>query len=90
MHTQDFTVVLNKFDTRRKRLSSRIRDLCSGGLVATKLIVRASPHFTLKACPLQLDNDSILDELATPLLTNQILPDVTNQLDNLYLNIGDN
>jgi hypothetical protein len=47
-------VVLNKFDTGRKKLSSRIRDLYSGGLVAAKLIVRASPHFTLKACPLQL------------------------------------
>jgi hypothetical protein len=49
---QDFTIVLNKFDTGRKRLSSGIRDLYSRGLVATKLIVRASPHFTLKACPL--------------------------------------
>jgi hypothetical protein len=45
-------MVLNKFDTRRKRLSSGIRDLCSGGLVAAKLIVRASLHFTLKAYPL--------------------------------------
>jgi hypothetical protein len=45
-------MVLNKFDTGRKRLSSGIRDLYSGGLVAAKLIVRASPHFTLKACPL--------------------------------------
>jgi hypothetical protein len=45
-------VVLNKFDTGRKRLSSGIRDLYSGGLVAAKLTVRASPHFTLKACPL--------------------------------------
>jgi hypothetical protein len=53
MYTQDFTMVLNKFDTGRKRLSSGIRDLCSGGLVAAKLTVRASPHFTLKACPLQ-------------------------------------
>jgi hypothetical protein len=52
MHTQDFTIVLNKFDTGSKRLSSGIRDLCSGGLVATKLIVRASPYFTLKAYPL--------------------------------------
>jgi hypothetical protein len=38
----------------------------------------------------ELDNDSTLDEPATPLLTNQTLPDVTNQLDNLHLNIGDN
>jgi hypothetical protein len=45
-------VVLNKFDTGRKRLSGGIRDLCSGGLVAAKLTVRASPRFTLKACPL--------------------------------------
>jgi hypothetical protein len=49
---QDFTIVLNKFDTRRKRLSSRIRNLYSRGLVAAKLIVRASPYFTLKAYPL--------------------------------------
>jgi hypothetical protein len=55
MYIQDFTIVLNKFDTGRKSLSNRIRDLCSGGLVATKLTVRASPHFTLKACPLQID-----------------------------------
>jgi hypothetical protein len=54
MYIQDFTIVLNKFDTGRKRLSSRIRDLYSGGLVATKLIVQASPYFTLKAYPLQL------------------------------------
>jgi hypothetical protein len=47
-------MVLNKFDTGRKSLSSGIRDLCSGGLVAAKLTVRASPHFTLKACPLPL------------------------------------
>jgi hypothetical protein len=45
-------VVLNKFDTGRKKLSNGIRDLYSGGLVAAKLTVRASPHFTLKACPL--------------------------------------
>jgi hypothetical protein len=36
------------------------------------------------------DNDSIYDKLATPLLTNQTLPDVTSQLDNLHLEIGDN
>jgi hypothetical protein len=47
-------VVLNKFDTGRKRLSSGMQDLYSGGLVAAKLTVRASPHFTLKACPLQV------------------------------------
>jgi hypothetical protein len=36
------------------------------------------------------DNDSTHDEPATPLLTNQTLPDVTSQLDNLYLEMGDN
>jgi hypothetical protein len=36
------------------------------------------------------DNDSTPDEPATPLLTNQTLPDVTSQLDNLHLEMGDN
>jgi hypothetical protein len=53
-------VVLNKFDTGRKSLSDGIRDLCSGGLVAAKLTVRASPHFTLKACPLHSQNNIII------------------------------
>jgi hypothetical protein len=30
------------------------------------------------------------EEPATPLVTNQTLPDVTNQLDNLHLDMGDN
>jgi hypothetical protein len=58
MYIQDFTIVLNKFDTGRKRLSSGIRNLYSRGLVATKLTVRASPHFTLKACPLHVGYDT--------------------------------
>jgi hypothetical protein len=38
----------------------------------------------------ELDNDSTPDKPATPSLTNQTLPDVTSQLDNLHLNIGNN
>jgi hypothetical protein len=36
------------------------------------------------------DDEDTPEELATPLVTNQTLPDVTSRLDNLHLDIGNN
>jgi hypothetical protein len=38
----------------------------------------------------ELSDKDIPEELATLLIINQSLPEVTSQLDNLYLDIGNN
>jgi hypothetical protein len=38
----------------------------------------------------ELSDEDIPEELATPSIINQSLPEVTSQLDNLHLDIGDN